>query len=108
MATPTNTDTRTNSGLTRTVLLMTMGFSSRFSIWVYTRKTTAVTIPAVSEWAVANRTVGIPASKPPTSGRKSTRATQSPKASGKGTPRITRVTNMTTPAISEVRQLPVM
>jgi hypothetical protein len=70
--------------------------------------TTAVTIPAVSEWPRAYSTVGIPASAPPTIGRKSTRATQRAHSSGKGILRAVRVTNTVTPAITEVRRFPIM
>ena len=67
-----------------------------------------MTIPALSEWAAANSTVGIPASAPPIIGRKSTRATHSAHRNGNGTPVASSVTNTTTPAITEVRTLPSM
>src|SRR5262249_57893159 len=69
---------------------------------------TAVTMPAVSEWAVANKTVGIPARAPPTCGRKSTRATHSAQSSGNGIRRARSVKKTTTPAITEVRMFPAM
>ncbi len=72
------------------------------------RNTTSVMIPAVSEWAAANSTVGIPASAPPIIGRKSTSATHSAHRYGNGTPVTMSVTNTTTPAITEVRTLPSM
>ena len=60
----------------------------------------------MSEWARANATVGMPARAPPTMGRKSTMATHSAHSSGKGSPRATRSTKTTTPAISDVARLP--
>ena len=65
-------------------------------------------IPAVSEWAAANSTVGMPASAPPIIGRKSTSATHSAHSNGNGTPVTSSVTKTTIPAISEVRKLPSM
>ena len=63
-------------------------------------------MPAVSEWARANSTVGMPASAPPIIGRKSTMVTHSPHSSGKGSPRAATSAKMTTPAISDVDRLP--
>jgi hypothetical protein len=63
-------------------------------------------MPAVSEWASANSTVGMPARAPPIMGRKSTMATHSAHSSGNGSPRAARSAKMTTPAISEVDRLP--
>jgi hypothetical protein len=65
-------------------------------------------MPAVKPWMNANRTVGMPARAPPIIGRKSTRATHRPHSSGNGTPRISRVTNTTIPAVSEVSRSPNM
>ena len=92
----------------RTVRLMTMGLRMWFSTCVYTRNTTSVTTPAVSEWMKANATVGIPATAPPIMGRKSTSATHRAHRSAKGTPRRTSVTNTTMPAMIEVMKLPSM
>ncbi len=68
--------------------------------------TAAVTMPAVSEWLTANRTVGMPASAPPIMGRKSTRATHSAHRNGNGTPTVASATKITTPAMREVSRLP--
>jgi hypothetical protein len=103
---PSSTDISTSSGLTFTVLLMMSGFRTWFSSCWYATNTAAVTRPAVSEWARANSTVGMPASAPPIMGRKSTIATHSPHSSGNGSPRAAMSAKMTTPAISDVARLP--
>ena len=66
----------------------------------------AITMPSVSECAVANSTVGMPASAPPIIGRKSTSATHSAHRSGKGSPRTASVTKTTTPAMTDVSRSP--
>ncbi len=62
----------------------------------------------MSEWAKANKTVGIPANAPPIIGRKSTRATHMAHSCGYGTPRMVSVMNTTTPAMTEVMKFPSM
>ena len=53
-------------------------------------------------------TTGTPASNPPTSGSRSTRATKTPSSRAKGTPRISRVMPVMMPAITEVAPFPSM
>ena len=65
-------------------------------------------MPAVMACVNAINTVGMPARAPPTMGRKSTRATQTPHSTGYGTPTLSSATNTTTPAIIEVRKFPSM
>ena len=48
-------------------------------------------MPAGTEWMAAMITTGTPASRPPTSGSRSTRATKTPSSKAKGTPRISSV-----------------
>ena len=54
----------------------------------------------------AKATVGTPASSPPTSGNRSTRATHTPKTTANGTPSTSRVTMHTMPAMNDVAALP--
>ena len=65
-------------------------------------------MPAGTEWIAAMTTTGTPASSPPTSGSRSTRATKTPSSSAKGTPRIWRVMPTMIPAITEVAAFPSM
>ena len=89
---PTSTAISTQKGFSCTVLLMMTGFRTWFSTCWYTRKTISMVIPAGTEWMAAMTTTGTPASRPPTSGSRSTRATKTPSSRAKGTPRISRVT----------------
>ena len=53
-------------------------------------------------------TTGTPASSPPTSGSRSTRATKTPSSRANGTPKISSVTPVMMPAITEVAAFPSM
>ena len=65
-------------------------------------------IPAGTEWMAAMMTTGTPASSPPTRGSRSTRATKTPSSRAKGTPKISSVIPVMTPAITEVAPFPSM
>ena len=105
---PTSTAISTQKGLSCTVRLMITGLRTWFSTCWYTRKTISMVIPAGTEWMAAMMTTGTPASRPPTSGSRSTRATKTPSSRAKGTPRISSVTPTMTPAITDVAAFPSM
>ena len=66
------------------------------------------TMNGAHECVSAKRAVGIPATAPPIMGRKSKSATHRAHSKANGTPRITRVTKTTTPAMIDVMKLPSM